>query len=95
MRDCYEILQVSPDADPEVIEKAYRVLARKRHPDARPGDRRAHEMMIELNEAYAILSDPQRRAAYDRERAQRRRVPEALYVFWDSGLIGLYRRYGR
>jgi molecular chaperone DnaJ len=49
MRDYYEVLQVSPDADPEVIEKAYRVLARKRHPDARAGDRRAHEMMVELN----------------------------------------------
>lgn len=95
MRDYYEVLQVSPDADPEVIEKAYKVLARKHHPDARGGDRGAHEMMVELNEAYAVLSDPKRRAAYDATRARKREVPEALYVFWDSGLIGLYRRYAR
>jgi DnaJ-class molecular chaperone len=95
MRDYYEVLQVSPDADPEVIEKAYRVLARKRHPDARAGDRRAHEMMVELNEAYAVLSDPAKRTAYDASRTQTRAIPEAFWVFWDSGLIGLYRRYAR
>lgn len=95
MRDYYEVLQVSPGADPEVIEKAYRVLARKRHPDACTDDRQAHEMMVELNQAYAILSDPVKRAAYDARRARAHGIPEALRVFWDSGLVGLYRRYAR
>lgn len=96
MRDYYRILQVSRDADPEVIEKAYRVLARKRHPDVRPERADAHDAMIELNEAYAVLSDPVKRAAYDATLPPSHdELIEALKVFWDSGLIGLYRRYAR
>ncbi len=65
--DLYEILQVSPNAEPEVIEAAYRRLARKYHPDGQPGDETT-PIMIGLNLAYATLRDPARRAAYDRRR---------------------------
>lgn len=95
MRDYYRVLQVTRDAEPEVIEKAYKALARKRHPDACSGDRSAHEAMVELNEAYAVLSDPAKRAAYDASLRGGSAVHEALKVFWDSGLVGLYRRYAR
>ncbi len=66
MRDHYRVLQVDPSADAEVIAAAYRVLARKLHPDS-AGSRDA-ERMTELNSAYAVLRDPTARAAYDRER---------------------------
>jgi len=62
-KNYYDILQVSPSADPEVIQAVYRRLARKHHPDAN-GDA---EMMKSINAAYAVLSDPKRRAAYDKK----------------------------
>lgn len=71
MKDYYEILQVSPNAEPEVIASAYRRLARKYHPDAYAGPD-ATERMRELNEAYEVLSDPARRAEYDRARGYER-----------------------
>ena len=64
-RDCYEVLEVSKDSDGEVIKKAYRKLAVKYHPDKNPGDKTAEEKFKELGHAYEILSDPQKRAAYD------------------------------
>jgi len=60
----YELLQVSPCADADVIEAAYRQLARKYHPDVNPAPAAA-DMMIRLNMAYAVLNDPDRRAEYD------------------------------
>lgn len=63
--DYYEILQVSPKADEEIIQAAYRRLAQKWHPDKNPGDPFAHERMRLLNEAYETLSDPQKRRTYD------------------------------
>ncbi len=68
--DYYAILQVHERAIPEVIEKAYRVLVRKYHPDVHPADRRnwAHARMTQLNIAYEVLSDPERRSEYDAER---------------------------
>jgi hypothetical protein len=67
VRDYYAILQVSPDAEREVIDAAYRRLARKYHPDVyTEGD--AAERMRQLNEAYEILGDPGKRAEYDRGR---------------------------
>jgi len=59
--DYYEILQVSPNADEEVIQAAYKRLAFKWHPDKRPGDQFASEKMKLLNTAYEVLSDPQKR----------------------------------
>lgn len=65
-RDYYEILSVDRSADGETIKKAYRKLAVKYHPDKNPGDKEAEDKFKELGEAYEALSDPQKRAAYDR-----------------------------
>jgi molecular chaperone DnaJ len=64
-RDYYGILGVSRDADAEEIKKSYRKFALKYHPDRNPGDKSAEEKFKELAEAYEVLSDPQKRAAYD------------------------------
>jgi molecular chaperone DnaJ len=65
-KDYYEILGVRRDADDAALKKAYRTLARQHHPDRNPGDRHAEERFKELSEAYAVLSDPDKRAHYDR-----------------------------
>ena len=64
-RDYYEILEVSREETAEGIKKSYRRLAVKYHPDKNPGDKQAEEQFKELGEAYEVLSDPQKRAAYD------------------------------
>jgi molecular chaperone DnaJ len=65
-RDYYEILGVSRNATDEEIRKAYRKLAHKYHPDKTGGDKEAEEKFKEVGEAYSVLSDPQKRAQYDR-----------------------------
>lgn len=65
-RDYYSILGVSRTASADDIKKAYRKLAVKYHPDKNPGDRDAENRFKEINEAYAVLSDPEKRAQYDR-----------------------------
>ena len=65
-RDYYDILGVSRDASDTDIKKAFRQLALKHHPDRNPGDTHAEERFKAINEAYAALSDPDRRAQYDR-----------------------------
>ncbi len=65
-RDYYEILGVRRSASSEEIKKAYRKLALKYHPDRNPGDKEAEEKFKEASEAYQVLSDPERRAQYDR-----------------------------
>ncbi len=64
-RDYYEVLGVDKNADEEAIKKAYRVLAKKYHPDMNPGDKDAEAKFKEASEAYAVLSDPQKKAQYD------------------------------
>jgi molecular chaperone DnaJ len=68
--DYYDILGVPPKADAGEIKKAYRLLALKWHPDRNPGDVRAKELFLQLGEAYKVLNDPARRAAYDWLRSQ-------------------------
>ena len=65
-RDYYEILGVARDATPDAIKKAYRGLARKYHPDVNPGDKSAEGRFKEVQSAYDILSDQQKRTLYDR-----------------------------
>ncbi len=65
-RDYYEILSVSRDCDDASLKGAYRKLALKYHPDRNPNDVDAEERFKEAAEAYSVLSDPQKRAAYDR-----------------------------
>jgi DnaJ-class molecular chaperone with C-terminal Zn finger domain len=66
MYDPYEILGVSRNATQEEIKKAYRKLAHKYHPDKNPGDKQVEEKFKQINNAYEILSDPEKRANYDR-----------------------------
>jgi curved DNA-binding protein CbpA len=72
-RDPYRILQVQPDADPDVVKAAYRVLARKLHPDAGiPMDEAAEVGMADLNWAYGVVRDPVKRRLWE---SDRRRAP--------------------
>lgn len=66
MRDPYAVLGVDRSATQDEIKSAFRKLAARHHPDRNPGDASAHERFKELNAAYQILSDPQKRAAFDR-----------------------------
>lgn len=65
-RDYYEILGLSKNASDDDIKKAYRQMAKKLHPDANPGDKSAETKFKEVNEAYSVLSDKQKRDSYDR-----------------------------
>jgi curved DNA-binding protein len=64
-KDYYKILGVSKDANEKDIKKAFRRLARQHHPDVNPDDPQAEERFKELNEAYEVLSDPEKRRKYD------------------------------
>ncbi len=64
-RDYYEVLGVDKSADEAAIKKAYRTLAKKYHPDANPGDAEAEKKFKEASEAYAVLSDPEKKRQYD------------------------------
>ncbi len=65
-KNYYDILGVSSGATDEEIKKAYRKLALTYHPDRNPGDREAEEKFKEINQAYQVLGDPQKRAGFDR-----------------------------
>ncbi len=65
-RDYYEVLGVSKGASDDEIKKAFRQQAKKYHPDLHPGDKEAETKFKEVNEAYSILSDPDKKAKYDR-----------------------------
>lgn len=64
-RDYYEVLGVDKNADQASIKKAYRALAKKYHPDMNPGDAEAEKHFKEVSEAYAVLSDPDKKSKYD------------------------------
>jgi curved DNA-binding protein len=65
-KDYYEMLRIDKNANPDEIKKAYRKLARKYHPDVNPGNEAAEKLFDEINEANDVLTDPERRAKYDR-----------------------------
>ena len=65
-RDYYEVLGIGKDASEDEIKKAYKKMARKYHPDLNPGDKEAEEKFKEVGEAYAVLSDADKKARYDR-----------------------------
>ena len=64
-RDYYEVLGIDKNADEATIKRAFRQQAKKNHPDLNPGDKEAEERFKEVNEAYQVLSDPQKRSRYD------------------------------
>lgn len=89
--DHYRTLQVTRDAEPEVIERAYKALCFKHHPD-RVGSRgqvEATRRMQRINTAYDVLRDPGRRARYDASLPPE--GAEGWHMFLDEGLVGLFR----
>jgi curved DNA-binding protein len=92
MADYYELLEVAPDADLIEIRRAYRRLARRYHPDL---NQQAHDARIKLlNEAYATLKDPEKRAAYDARRVSPP-APSEPRMTWREGLTGFVRELKR
>ena len=65
-RDYYEVLGLKKGASEDEIKKAFRKMAMKYHPDKNPGDKKAEEEFKEINEAYSVLSDPDKKSKYDR-----------------------------
>jgi DnaJ-class molecular chaperone len=76
-RDYYEVLGIALDASVEEIKRAYHRLAFQCHPDRHQASKEAHKKMEEINEAYAVLSDPIKRREYDLPRGYGRRVPKS------------------
>lgn len=97
--DPYEMLGLPRDADKEAIRKAYRRLAKETHPDLHPGDAAAEERFKRLGRANALLSDPERRARFDRGEidadGQERAPPRSAYRDYAQGPQGRRYRTGR
>lgn len=88
MQDYYKVLEVDRGASHEIIEKAYKTLAFKFHPDRNPDENEAwaKSNMQLLNEAYQVLKDPIKRHLYDQQT-----VP--MQIWLNDGLIGLFRNW--
>ncbi len=89
--DYYKTLQVARNAEPEVIEKAYKALCLKYHPDVTPESRQeaATRKMQRINEAYRVLSDPELRVRYDRALGPASEA-NAWDTFMSKGLVGMF-----
>lgn len=81
MTDYYELLEIQRDADARTIKTAYRKLALAYHPDRNPGDKAAEEKFKAINEAYAVLSDPEKRSRYDRYGTVEDGIPMGSDIF--------------
>src|ERR1700752_5084490 len=92
MSSLYDTLGVKKGASDDEIKKAYRKLARQPHPDANPGDKEAEERFKEVQQAYDVLSDPEKRKAYDRFGTQNGRPgaagPNVDFADFDLGDLG-------
>ena len=86
-RDLYEILGVSRTASQDEVKKAYRKLARKYHPDVNQGDKQSEDRFKEVNAAFEVLSDPQKRSLYDELGA------DALRIGFDPEKAKAYRQW--
>ena len=95
--DHYQALQVRRDAEREVIEKAYKALSLKYHPDRVPPEHRERvtRRMQRINEAYGTLRDPRARAAYDRTLAPEHDPGGGWERFLENGLVGLFEDWLR
>ena len=94
-KDYYKILGVSKSASAEEIKKAYRKLALKYHPDHNKGNNSAEAMFKDINEAYAVLRDPEKKKQYDMfgaEGFQNRFTQEDIFKGFDLGSI--FREFG-
>lgn len=83
-RDLYEVLDVPPDAGEGDIRRAYQKLARRHHPDVRPGDEESERRFEELSRAFEILSDPDLRERYDTLRRREGRRAAAWFARWSE-----------
>ena len=88
--DYYELLEVSRDAEPEEIKRAYRVAARRYHPDANPGDAASESRFKQVANAYEVLSDPDKRRHYDRFGADGPQMGGDPFGFAGGGLGDIF-----
>lgn len=102
MRDPYEVLGVPRDASQDEIRSAFRRLARAYHPDVNPNDPSAEEKFKEVGDAYAVLSDPEKRARYDRTGSPEEppfdpfaNLQDLFSAFFGGGIGQAHRRQGR